>query len=347
MTAPINTEATRCPECGTEIAPAFLACPSCKRLVHGAELKRLAEAAESAAAAGNLTGALTSWREVMHLLPPDSRQYDTIATKVAELSRQVDAAGAPAVPKEKPAWAARWGVLGGVALLFWKFKFVLGFLLTKGKLLLLGLTKGSTFFSMALSLGVYWQLFGWKFAVGVIVSIYIHEMGHVAMLTRFGIHATAPMFIPGFGAMIRSRYYPKDVVADARVGLAGPMWGLATAVVAYLVYLLTDIPAWGAIAEVGAWINLFNLLPVWQLDGAHGYRALNRHQRWLATAAIAVMWYWTAEGLLVLLLIGSAAVAWFGTPAEHPDRRTLLEYTLLIVALSLLTTIPVPVGALR
>jgi Zn-dependent protease len=347
LTIPNIREAVRCPECGTDIAPAFLACPTCRRLVHGAELRRLAEAAEAAAAGGDLTGALASWREAMHLLPPDTRQYDTIATKVAELSRQVDASGAPSRPKEKPAWVARLGVLGGVALLLWKFKFVLGFLLTKGKLLLLGLTKGSTFFSMALSLGIYWQLFGWKFAVGVIVSIYIHEMGHVAMLTRFGIHATAPMFIPGFGAVIRSRYYPKDVVADARVGLAGPIWGLATAIVAYLVFLATDAPGWGAIAEVGAWINLFNLLPVWQLDGAHGYRALTKQQRWLATGVIGVMWYLTAEGLLVLLLLGSAAVAWFGKPAERPDGRALLEYTLLIVALSLLTTIPVPVGAVR
>lgn len=347
MTVPTVSETLRCPECGTEIAPAILACPSCRRLVHGAELRGLAETAEAAAAAGNLTGALASWREAMHLLPPDTRQYDTIASKVAELSRQVDATGTPSRPKEKPAWAARLGVLGGVALLLWKFKFVLGFLLTKGKLLLLGLTKGSTFFSMALSLGIYWQLFGWKFAVGVIVSIYIHEMGHVAMLTRFGIHATAPMFIPGFGAVIRSRYYPKDVVADARVGLAGPIWGLATAIVAYLIFLATDSPGWGAIAEVGAWINLFNLLPVWQLDGAHGYRALTKQQRWLATAVIGVMWYLTAEGLLVLLLIGSAAVAGFGKPAERPDGRALLEYSLLIVALSLLTTIPVPVGALR
>lgn len=347
MTAPSTTEAVRCPECGTEIAPAFLACPSCRRLVHAAELRRLAETAEAAASGGDLTGALASWREAMHLLPPDTRQYDTIAAKVADLSRQVDVGGAPALPKEKPAWVARLGVLGGVALLLWKFKFVLGFLLTKGKLLLLGLTKGSTFFSMALSLGIYWQLFGWKFAVGVIVSIYIHEMGHVAMLTRFGIAATAPMFIPGFGAVIRSRYYPKDVVADARVGLAGPIWGLATAIVAYVVYRATGSPAWGAIAEVGAWINLFNLLPVWQLDGAHGYRALTKQQRWLATAVIGVMWYLTAEGLLVLLLLGSAAVAWFGKPAERPDGRALLEYTLLIVALSLLTTIPVPVGALR
>src|SRR5205085_2594758 len=54
--------------------------------------------------------------------------------------------------------------------------------LAKGKLLLLGLTKASTFFTMLLSMGVYWTAFGWKFAVGLVVSIYIHEMGHVAAL---------------------------------------------------------------------------------------------------------------------------------------------------------------------
>lgn len=336
-----------CPHCGTQVAPALLACPSCQRLVYGDDLKRLAEAAEAATSAGNPTGALAAWREATHLLPPDSRQYDTITSRIADLSRQLDTAGAPVVPKKQPAWAARWGVLGGIVLLFWKFKFVLAFLLTKGKILFLGLTKGGTLFSMLLSLGIYWRVFGWKFAVGVIVSIYIHEMGHVAMLTRFGIQATAPMFIPGFGALIRSRYYPKDVVADARVGLAGPIWGLVAALAAYGVFLITDSPGWGAIAEVGAWINLFNLLPVWQLDGAHGFRALTKQQRWLATAVIGGMWFVTSEGLLLLLLIGSGAAAWFGKPAERPDGRALLEYVVLVVLLALLTTIPVPVGALR
>jgi Zn-dependent protease len=86
-------------------------------------------------------------------------------------------------------------------LFIWKFKVVLSFILTKGKLLLLGLTKGPTFLSMLLSVGVYWTAWGWRFAVGVVESIYVHAMGHVAMLRRFGIPATAPMFIPGFGGM--------------------------------------------------------------------------------------------------------------------------------------------------
>ncbi|MGH7644827.1 MAG: site-2 protease family protein [Gemmatimonadales bacterium] len=337
---------TRCPECGTELAPALLACPACRRLLHAAELKGYAAVAEQATQAGDLTAALRAWRGALDLLPNTSHQYETIAERVAELSRQLDAA-VPGAARHRPAWAARAGVAGGLLLLLWKFKFVLGFVLTKGKLLLLGLTKGGTLFSMLLSLGVYWRAFGWKWAVGVIASIYVHEMGHVAMLRHFGIPATAPMFIPGVGALIRSRFYPKDVIADARVGLAGPWWGLGAAAACYLGYLATGLPAWGALARVGAWINLFNLLPVWQLDGAHGFRALARNQRWVATVVIGGTLLATGDGLLALLLIGAAFTSWAGRPAEHPDRRTLWEYSLLVVVLAALTRIPVALEALQ
>jgi Zn-dependent protease len=204
----------------------------------------------------------------------------------------------------------------------------------------------STLFSMFLSLGVYWRTFGWKWAVGVVASIYVHEMGHVAMLRKFGIPATAPMFLPGIGAVIRSRFYPHDVVAQARVGLAGPIWGLGAAITCYAVYLATGEPAWGALAEIGAWINLFNLLPVWQLDGTHGFRALTREQRWLAAGVIGLAWLVTTKGLLVVLLIGAVLAAATGTPAKEPDRRALVEYAILIAALSALATVPVPISAL-
>src|SRR5207302_3963478 len=95
------------------------------------------------------------------------------------------------------------------------------FLLTKGKLLLLGLTKATTFFSMLLSLGVYWAAWGWKFALGLVLSIYIHEMGHVFALRRLGFKASAPMFIPGLGALIRLRQHPANPREDAEIGLAG------------------------------------------------------------------------------------------------------------------------------
>jgi len=82
--------------------------------------------------------------------------------------------------------------------------------LGKGKLLLLGLTKSTTLFTMLLSMGVYWTAWGWRFALGLVLSIYVHEMGHVAALQRYGIKATAPMFIPGFaGYWLRRTMAPK------------------------------------------------------------------------------------------------------------------------------------------
>ena len=331
-----------CPQCGTHIASALLACPSCHRLVHTDALKGLAAQAQHAAEAGDPSSALAAWRRALELLPQDSTQYQTVSARVLELSRAVDRQ--PGTTRHHSGWGKGAAGLGALGLLLWKLKFLLVFVATKAKLLLLGLTKAGTVFSMLLSAGLYWTLWGWKFAFGVVLSIYVHEMGHVQALQRFGIKATAPMFIPGLGAIVRLKQYPADRREDARVGLAGPIWGLGAAAAAYAVYLGTHSGIWGAIAHFGAWVNLFNLLPVWQLDGARGFRALTRRQRWIAVAVIGLMWFLTAEGLLALLLVAGAAAAWFGDAAETPDNTALLQYTSLVAALSLLTRIPVLAG---
>ena len=105
--------------------------------------------------------------------------------------------------------------------------------LGKLKFLLLGLTKATTLLSMLAFAGLYWNIFGWPMAIGLVVSIYIHEIGHVVELKRAGIEATAPMFIPGIGALIQSKRYPDDPKVEARIGLAGPVWGLGAALVAF------------------------------------------------------------------------------------------------------------------
>jgi len=213
-----------CPDCGAQVAPALLACPACHRLVHADALKRLAADAEQAKQTGDTSAELAAWRQALELLPPDTAQHQTVAARVAELSRAVDRQPAGAKHGSRLGKGAAGG-LGALGVLLAKFKFALLFVITKAKLLLLGLTKASTLLSMLLSMGVYWTLWGWKFAAGFVVSIYIHEMGHVQALTHYGIKATAPMFIPGVGAFIRLKQYPTDRREDARVGLAGPIWG--------------------------------------------------------------------------------------------------------------------------
>lgn len=337
-----------CRECGTELAAGLVSCPSCHRLIHGDELKRLAAEAGAATDAGDIRGALAAWRSALELLPPASAQHARVLATVQDLSAQLDAGGTPAhrsgshQPDKKRSRARAAGAgLTGLALVLWKFKFALVFLLTKGKLLLLGLTKTSTLFSMILSLGVYWTVWGWRFALGLVLSIYVHEMGHVFALRHYGIRASAPMFIPGLGAMVRLNQYPANAKEDARVGLAGPIWGLGAALAVYAAFLATGWDSLGAIAKVGAWINLFNLVPVWQLDGSRGFRAMTQRARWLCVFALAVAWVLTGESLLVLLLIAGLLRAIVGPSPDSTDRRAVLEYVLLVAALSALTLIPV------
>ena len=64
-------------------------------------------------------------------------------------------------------------------------------------------------------------------------------MGHVAMLRRLGINANAPLFIPGVGAMVMLKQHITDPIVDARIGLAGPVWGLGATIAAWLAYQAT------------------------------------------------------------------------------------------------------------
>lgn len=343
--APYAAGPRACERCGTQIAPSLNGCPSCGALVHAAELKRLAREADDAEHANDTSRALALWREALMLLPPGSGQHASILGRVEELSRRVDAGAQTAEEQSlRSKLAGKGTVVVAAALLLWKFKFVLVFLLTKGKLLLLGLTKASTVFSMALSLGVYWAAWGWKFALGLVGSIYVHEMGHVAALNRYGIKASAPMFVPGLGAFITAKQPLHNDREVAMVGLMGPVWGLGAALTAFVVWRATGMPFWGVIARVGAWINLFNLTPVWQLDGAHGFRAMSRAHRAVAAAAIAVAFAVTEEGLLVLLLIAAVATL-FGQQAKEPDRRAVLLYVGLIAALATLADMNVSLAS--
>lgn len=339
--------------CGSQLPAQLLSCPSCGRLPHAERLKQLVADADRARARGDLRSQSAALRSALELLPADSRQHEVIRARVAELSEMIDAGLAPnsAMPAdhaspngEKPRHALLkvGSATAFIALLFWKFKFILVFIATKAKLLLLGLSKSTTLFTMLLSLGVYWAAWGWKFGLGVVLSIYVHEMGHVAELRKFGIRATAPMFLPGLGAIVRLHQYPQTAREDARVGLAGPIWGLGASVVTLALYYATQLPIIAAIATVGAWINLFNLLPVWQLDGARGFRSLSRPQRWIALGVIAATWLIAQEGLLVLLGIGAAFQCFAKDAPEDGDARGLVSYAGLVISLALLSGIPVP-----
>ncbi|HLK18191.1 MAG TPA: site-2 protease family protein [Bryobacteraceae bacterium] len=304
-----------------------MSCASCGKLTHAQEFDALVQHAKLAGQSQDWHGAKIAWERALALAPPGSPEYKTAKARIEKIDLQLS---------DKHVWAKRLGKLGPAGVILWKFKTFALIALTKGKLVLLGLTKLSTLTSMLLFLGVYWSMFGWQFALGFVLSIYIHEMGHVIALRRYGIAASAPMFIPFVGAIVRLKQYPADVIQDARVGLAGPIWGFGAAVFAWICALITGLPIWYAIAHTGAWINLFNLLPIWQLDGGRGFRALSRAQRGMALGVALTMWVVTQETMLLFIALGAGYRLFSKDYPAEGDNMTLMQYVGLIVLLSML-----------
>src|SRR3954470_20770259 len=115
-----------------------------------------------------------------------------------------------------------------------------GLLVKYGKIALLFAGKAkvlTTSGSMLASVAAYSLIWGWTFALGFVLLLLVHEMGHVIQLRREGVEASAPMFIPFLGAVIAARSFGGNALAEARVGLAGPILGsLAAGVVAALAF---------------------------------------------------------------------------------------------------------------
>ena len=179
------------------------------------------------------------------------------------------------------------GLAAAGALVAKFFSVIKGALLVLPKLKLLT-TSGTALVSVA-AYSVFW---GWTFAAGFVVLIFLHEIGHVIQLRREGIKASAPMFIPFLGAVITAKSLGQNALAEARVGLAGPILGSLAAAAVWVLAELTGSSLLLALAYVGFLLNLFNLLPVVPLDGGR------------AMAAMApVMWFLGFAALVAMLLV--------------------------------------------
>lgn len=150
-------------------------------------------------------------------------------------------------------------------------------LLAKLKTLLLLLPKAKLLISagtMLVSIAAYSFFFGWPFAVGLVILLLVHELGHVIQLRREGLKASLPMFIPFMGAVISARSLGENALAEARVGLAGPILGSIGSAACIVIWHLTGNDIWRALAFTGLFLNLFNLLPVVPLDGGRAMAAM-------------------------------------------------------------------------
>jgi Zn-dependent protease len=162
-------------------------------------------------------------------------------------------------------------------------------LLAKLKTLLLLLPKGKVLItagSMIVSIAAYGSIWGIPFAIGFVILLLIHETGHVIALRREGIKASPPMFIPFLGAVISARSLGDNALAEARVGLAGPILGSIGAAACIPLWHATGNDYWQALAYTGLFLNLFNLLPVVPLDGG---RAMAAMTPWLWLAGFGAM----------------------------------------------------------
>ena len=190
------------------------------------------------------------------------------------------------------------GLLAPLAAIAVKAKSLL-FLVGNVKLL-------ATFGSMAVSIAAYAWFFGFTFAVGFVLLLLLHELGHVIQLRREGVKAGAPIFIPFLGAVIASKSLGKDAAAEARVGLAGPILGSIATLVPLAIWLVTGAEFWRALAYIGFFLNLFNLIPVVPLDGGRAMAALSPAV-WIAGLAglIVVAFLYPSPILILIVLFGA------------------------------------------
>jgi Zn-dependent protease len=172
------------------------------------------------------------------------------------------------------------------------------------------LFKAKFLFSIFVSFGVYLWIGGIWFAVGLIVLLFVHEMGHVLEAKRQGLPVSAPMFIPLLGAMITMKENPRDAWHEARLALAGPILGSLGAAAIYLAGVAEDSNRLKAIAFLGFFLNLFNLLPVVPLDGGRAVAALHPALWLVGLLALGGLVVLRPNPILILILVFAAMELW-------------------------------------
>ncbi|MGK2944454.1 MAG: site-2 protease family protein [Desulfuromonadales bacterium] len=189
----------------------------------------------------------------------------------------------------------KFGTIGLVLFfLFGKLKY-LGLILQVGKF--------KTFISMLVSIWAYALFWGWSFAAGFVVLIFIHEMGHVLALRMMGIRASAPMFIPFVGAHIVMQKMPKNAFAESVAAYGGPLLGTLGAICCVGIGMVTENLFWYALASSGFLLNLFNLLPISPLDGGRIIGVISPKLWVLGLLGALALFYLTWSPILALIVI--------------------------------------------
>jgi Zn-dependent protease len=186
-----------------------------------------------------------------------------------------------------------WAPIAAAGLLVFKFKTAI--------LALFKLKIFATSASMLVSIAAYGWIWGWRFAVGFVFLLLVHELGHVAELRRQGVPASAPLFIPFLGAVVGMKQMPHNVWKEAQVALAGPIVGSLAAAGLWAAGEALDSDLLVALAFTGFFLNLFNLIPVSPLDGGRAVAAL--HPALWAVGLVLLLGLTLLRPNVILLLV--------------------------------------------
>jgi Zn-dependent protease len=162
-----------------------------------------------------------------------------------------------------------------------------------------------TLVSILISILAYgWYLGPW-FGFGLVVMIFIHEMGHIVALRMRGFETNGPVFIPFLGAAI---FLPplKDRNDEAFVALGGPVLGTLGAFAALVGWALTEgktSEIFLLVSFVGMFLNLFNLIPISPLDGGRIMQAVHPHIKYVGGCLVVAYTVLAAEPGLLLMWI--------------------------------------------
>ena len=176
-------------------------------------------------------------------------------------------------------------------------------------LLLSGANLGKLFTTggtMLLSVVLYAFIYGWRYAVGFVALLFVHEMGHFIAARKRGLNVGWPTFIPFVGAWVALKDMPHNAETEAYVGLGGPLLGTVGALLAYVMARSWDANWLLAVAYSGFFLNLFNLIPVSPFDGGRITAVLSPRIWLLGVPVLGALFLWRPSPMLVVMALLAA-----------------------------------------